>query len=1176
MVNICILGEVRAVDADGAPIDLGPPKCRIVLAALALSAGSAVPVQRLVELVWGDEAPRTAEKTLQSYVTRLRKGLGGDAIARVGAAYRLDVGEDAVDVARFEARRAEGDVAGALKAWGGQPLAGLDAGGLAPVIDGLVESWIGVVELDVGLRVAGGDGATVIGELTELTSRHPFREGLWSLLMVSLYQAGRQADALAAFARCRSGLVEGLGVDPGPRLRELEAAILAQDDNAVAAALPSADDTSQANRSTTTATGGRGRTTSNPTGTVTFGFCDVVDGARFWAGDGPDMAAVVARLNTVLQDAAEANQGYVFSVAGDSVGVAFHRASDGLAWAAAVRDQLAAEAHPIGDDRGPLQVRTGLHTGETEGREGGYLGPAVTLASRLAMVGHGGQILISGTTAELLPEAELTDLGMFRLEGTVTDQRILQLGERRFPPLRSEGNRRGNLTRRSSRLIGRQDELAQIVSALETQPLVTLVGPGGIGKTSLAIAAAQLSEADYSGGVWLVALAGIGSSDDVVRAVADTLNVNDQAHRSMAEAVVSTLQARRILLVLDNCEHVVDGAAELADLITASCEHVRILATSREGLGVPNERLVSVAPLDQERAAVELFNERALAVNPGFRLEDHRSQVAEICARLDGVPLAIELAAARTTTLTPDDVVDRLDDRFRLLTGGRRTTMERHRTLRATIQWSYDLLNPGERTLFHQLSVFAGPFDLDAVLAVGRPSGEAGADGARDAFADDQSVDRLLGGLVDQSMVVAEPGTFGRRFRLLEAMRDFGAEYLHRSDDTDLVAERHADWCVAQVTEIRTLLSGKRESEGVTRLNELWPNLRAAFSWAHAVEDGGLARRLLEPIATEIYVRNRNEIGLWALRLLEIAPAQDRDLVEFAMVWAARRHMRNEDPDGFDAMIAAYGESSDPMIGYARAFINGDLGARVDIAREVVATLEAREDRYGADLFVVVGLGLSLLMSGRLDEVEQLLTPLLDRYRADGPPTCLNWSLIYLGMAAELQGREADALRLYDESAVVDLPPKTQTWNKALDARAAFRRGSRAEAYEIVGRHAEELLEAEDIHGARRIYGEFIDMMASSGNLAEASEVLRFLAETGQLQMEPLSKRFTRAVEAVQAYDLARAADPDGLLPSDHALAPDHQRQSDHRLPAGADDRAVLAFIRQSMERLVGDAQPAG
>ncbi|MEM9651273.1 MAG: NB-ARC domain-containing protein [Actinomycetota bacterium] len=892
-----------------------------------------------------------------------------------------------------------------------------------------------------------------------------------------------------------------------------------------------------------------------PTGTVTFGFCDVVDGATLWAADDAETAAVAARLDALIRDAAEDHRGFVFSVAGDSVGVAFHRATDGLGWAEAVQQAMA--DLPAGGPAGDVTVRIGLHTGETESREGGYLGPAVSLASRLASIGHGGQVLISGPTAELLPEVTLTDLGRFRVEGTVADQRIVQLGDHRFPPLQSEGNRRGNLSRRSSRLIGRQDQLTSVVAALETHPLVTLVGPGGIGKTSLAVAVAQLTERRY-GAVWVVALAGIDSSDDVSRAVADTLNINDLADTSVEDAIFSALRNRRVLLVLDNCEHVVDGAADLADLITATCDDVRLLATSREGLGVPNERLVPVAPLDPANAAVELFTERATAVNPEFEVDAYRRQVEEICSRLDGVPLAIELAAARTTTLTPDDLVDRLDDRFRLLAGGRRATMERHRTLWATIQWSYDLLGPAERELFQQLSVFTGPFDLDAVNAVALIEEDPDRSGAGPAGPDSLTTDDLLAALIDQSMVVAEPGTFGRRFRMLEAMRDFGGEHLQGSGDTDRVAERHAAWCADRVVAIRDLLAGLQESEGVARLNELWPNLRAAFGWAVTTGDGQLARRLLEPIATEIYVRNRNEIGLWALRLLEITPAEDRELVGFSLVWSARRYMRNEDPAGLDALIAEHGPCDEPMLAYADAFVHRDLDARVTIARDVVDQLVAAGDDYGADLFRIVGLGMSLLLSGRFDEGEELLRPLVDRHRVAGPPTCLNWALIYLGLILEFQGRNEEARQLYDESAAVDLPPKTQTWNRALDARAAFRRGSRAEAFELLGRSADELLEAEDIHGARRLYIEYVEMMVQAGNVGEAAEVVGFLRNGGLLDEQPLSHRFAEAVELAEAYDRSTGGAPVG------------------RLPPAPDDRAVLAHISTVTRRLVDDAPATG
>ena len=455
------------------------------------------------------------------------------------------------------------------------------------------------------------------------------------------------------------------------------------------------------------------------------------------------------------------------------------------------------------------RVRIGVHTGETEERGKGYFGPAVIVAARLAAAAHGGQVLVSGLTAALVDRGDLRDLGTFRLEGVVVEQRIFQLGDEAHPPLRTDGTRRGNLPRRLGRLIGRDRDLAVVQHALARAPLVTLVGPGGIGKTRLAVAAAQRD----GGGAWLVELAEHGSSKDVPRAVAEVLGVNEVRGRTLTESIVSALEARPSLLVLDNCEHVIDGAVDLAQAITQGCPHVRILATSREGLGVPDEQSVAVAPLDMS-SGIELFNERASAAGGAFDPEASRGDVEEICRRLDGVPLAIELAAARTSGLAPAELVARLDGRLRLLTGGRRSSVERHRTLRATIQWSYDLLSPQQQQVFQRLSIFAGPFDVAAAEAV-----------VADAEVDRHDVDHLLGDLVDRSMLVAESGPFGRRLRSLETIRQFGAEHLSAAGSTDLIAARHACWCCEEVTRIRELLEGPAEIEGATRLDELWPNL---------------------------------------------------------------------------------------------------------------------------------------------------------------------------------------------------------------------------------------------------------------------------------------------------------------------------------------------------------------
>ncbi len=717
MVQIRLLGGVSAATDDGLPIDVGPPKCQAVLAALALSPGSAVPVPRLVELVWGERPPATAAKNVQSYVTRLRKGLGPATMVRAGVAYRLDADAEVVDVARFQRRLDAGDVGAALAEWTATPLAGLEVPGLTATVDGLVERWLGAREVDLRRRIET-DAAGVIGTLTELTTSYPFREGLWTLLMTALYRVGRQADALAAYGRARQHLVAELGVEPGPGLRELESSILGHDERLGVERLPDA-----------VATG-------PPTGTVTFGSCHVDASAWVGATPGRETTSALGRLDALARTLVTERGGHVVAAGGESFGVAFHRARDASAWAAALQAAVSSEPWPAGVDLG---VCIGLHAGETDAPEAGYLGAAAQVASRLAAAGHGGQVLVSAVTAALLDGDDLWDLGSFRLVGVAAEQRVLQLDAGRHPPLRTE-SRRGNLPRPPGRLIGRDKDLDVVASALAASWVVTLVGPGGIGKTRLALAAADRAETDFAGGAWLVELAAIGASQDVPRAVADVLGVKENPARTLTRSIVAVLQSRRVLLVLDNCEHVVDGAAALTHALTENCPDVRVLATSREGLGVGDEQLVAVAPLDPEGPAVELFDERASAASLTWDRHASRADVAEVCRRLDGVPLAIELAGARTRSLSPAELVERLDDRLRLLTGGRRTAAERHRTLRATIQWSYDLFSAPERALFASLSVCTGPFDLAAVETV----------------AGDADVHDVMAALVEQSMVLVD------------------------------------------------------------------------------------------------------------------------------------------------------------------------------------------------------------------------------------------------------------------------------------------------------------------------------------------------------------------------------------------------------------------------------------
>ena len=1118
-VQIRLFGGVGAATEDGDPVDVGPAKCQAVLAVLALSPGSAVPVSRIVGLVWGDDPPRTADKTLQSYVTRLRKALGPDSIVRTGVAYRLDVTAASVDVVRFQRLLGVNDTEAALAEWTGTPLAGLGAEGLTATVDGLVEQYLGAVETDLGRRIEA-DAHAVIGSLTELTATYPFREGLWALLMTALYRVGRQADALAAYRRAREQLVEGLGVDPGPRLRELETLILGQDEQLGVDRSP------------------MGSALDLPSGTVTFAFSDVEDSTRLWAAHRRAMAEAMARHDDLVAAAVDRYGGYVFATGGDSFGVAFHRASDAAAWASELQAAMSSERWP-GDVE--IRVRIGLHTGETAERGKGYFGPAVIVAARLAAAGHGGQTLVSAVTSALLGGGDLRDLGTFRLEGVVAEQRILQLGDGEHPSLRTDDSRRGNLPRRLGRLIGRDGDLEIIHDALAQFPIVTLLGPGGIGKTRLALAAAQQADTDAGGGAWLVELAGTGSSSAVPLAVASVLHVQECLGRTLTESIVTALRPRRALLVLDNCEHVIDGAADLAHAVAEGCPNVRVLATSREGLGVRDEQLVAVAPLSPAGHGVELFNERALAASRTFDPAANRDAVEEICCRLNGVPLAIELAAARTRNLSLADLVERLDDHLRLLTGGRRDSVERHRTLRATIQWSYDLLTPPQQAMFRRLSIFVGPFDRVAAETVV-------ADADLDLVIVDVDIADLLDDLVDRSMLIVESGPFGRRFRLLETIRQFGAEHLSETGNTDLIASRHAQWCLDEVTRIRGLLAGTAEIQGVVRLDELWPNLRAAVDWACTTDDRRLARALVGPIAPEVYLRNRSEVGDWAERILAVTPPDDEEMIVFGLTWAARRCMRKMDIDGYVRLVGRYGEPDDPMIRYARGFLYDDYTLMAESAPRALAELRGRGEHYVADLFEIAAMGLTLLMTGQLKEHDALVTSLAERYRTQGPPTCLQWALTFLGTSASVQGRHQDAWQFFKNAAGVDVPDRTNTLKNPLEAREALRRGEPSRAFVVLRSYIDDLLDNDNMYVAELACIEFISMMVKVDRLPEAARILGFLNSTGSLDVP--------ALRSLVTGDAAR-------------IAADSDHDADHERTVGADldDRGALTYMRDALDR---------
>jgi predicted ATPase/class 3 adenylate cyclase len=808
----------------------------------------------------------------------------------------------------------------------------------------------------------------------------------------------------------------------------------------------------------------------SPAGTVTFAFSDVEGSTRLWQEHPDHMGAALACHDQLVGRMVEAHRGYVFSTGGDSFGVAFDTARDAVSWAGAVHAGLADQEWPGGVG---LRVRIGMHTGTAEERGGDYFGPAVNLAARISTLGHGGQTLVSAATAALVDDACL-ELGTYRVRDIAEPQVVLQVGHETFPGLRTGADHRGNLPKRLGRLIGRQQELEQLAAALEAGTSTTLVGPGGIGKTRLAIDLARRAAAEHPDGAWLVELASIADPGDVPRAVADVLGVTEIAGRSVTESIVTHLARRCCVLVLDNCEHVTTGARDLVGELLDGCSELVVVATSREGLAVQGERLVAVAPLEVD-SAVALFAERASAVDPSFDLDAHRSSVEEVCARLDGVPLAIELAAARVRSLSPDDLARRLDDHFRLLTGGRRATVERHRTLRAAVEWSYDLLEPDERRLFDRLSVFVGWFDLAAVEAV-----------CCDEDLDEYDAVDLLDSLIDRSMVLAASGPVGRRFRLLETLRQYGAERLAESGDTDRTARAHAHWYRDHAEELEVLLAGHDELEGVARVNQAWDNLRAAVAWARDHGDIDTGSRIAAAVGLEDAFRGRAEVGDWTEELAAAAPDDHPGLGDL-LAAAGRRYLLTRDRDGLDRLERRWGPVDHPMWLIVRAYLHDDFETAVRVAPAAAEWSRARGSELGARMLGQLGVA-GLAGLGRFAEALDRLRTLADEARRDGPPSLERHVLEIQGVIALMAERPDQARAAFARATRISVPDGTVSLTPLFETRALIDRGDLTGA----ARHLRDKLHSD------------IDNDTFMGILGEAA---LFMNLAGRLELfEPLTR----------------------------------------------------------------------
>lgn len=634
-----------------------------------------------------------------------------------------------------------------------------------------------------------------------------------------------------------------------------------------------------------------------PSGIVTLLFTDIEGSTRHWETEPQLMADALRRHDEILRTAIERADGYVFKTVGDAFCAAFTTPSGALDAVLTAQRQLAAEPWPTS---APIRVRMALHSGACEERDGDYYGPTVNRTARLEAIAHGGQVLVSGATASLAPESlpdgvSLADLGLHRLKDLGRPEQVFQLQadflQPNFPPLASLDNPElpNNLPAVLSSFVGRERELEQVHVLTESSRLVTLTGTGGCGKTRLAMQGAADALDGYEDGVWLVELATVTDAELVPGAVAAVLGLREQPGRPVGALVCDALAPQRLLLMLDNCEHVIDAVAKLCDLLLRGCPKVHVLATSREPLGIDGERVYRVPSLSLPRNdadltadvtdcdSVALFADRASTRDPGFTLDEQTTPlVATICRRLDGVPLALELAAARLASMSLRQVCDRLDQRFRLLTGGSRSALPRQQTLQATVDWSFSLLSPAERETLTRLSVFSGGFELEAAEAVC----------ATDAV-DAIDVLDLLGSLVDKSLVVAEHTDGSLRYGLLETIRQYAAhELLHTvgEDDALRVRDRHAEYYLRLAESAWPALTGAEQGAWMHRLDRDWDNIRVAV--VHLEAEGRAEDVLRFGVWLDRYAVTRGSTALLAAlrRAIDAADPTPRPLLVRALI----------------------------------------------------------------------------------------------------------------------------------------------------------------------------------------------------------------------------------------------------------------------------------------------------
>lgn len=760
---------------------------------------------------------------------------------------------------------------------------------------------------------------------------------------------------------------------------------------------------------------------------VTYLFSDIEGSTRLWETEPQRIGPALARHDQLARAIVEQHGGRVVKMTGDGLHAAFDDA------AAAVAAVLQIQLDMLDPPEGmlPLNLRCGLHLGVDQRRDGDFFGPAVNRAARVMQAAHGGQVLLSQPVAERaearLPEgASLRDLGVVRLRDLTTPERLYQLAHARlraeFPALRSLASTPNNLAQQLNSFIGREQEIERVKALLKTSRLVTLMAMGGIGKSRLSVQLGAEVLDEYPDGVWLVELAPVTDPAAVAQALAGVLGVKEEAGGSVIDALLRFVRERALLIILDNCEHVVHAAADLTKRILQAGPRVTVLASSRDALQVAGERIFQLQPLSApspddvaldrltQHESVRLFVDRATAVQPSFHLSpQNAAAVANICHRLDGIALAIELAAARMRVLSADAIASRLSDRFRLLTTGDRTVLPRQRTLRALIDWSYDLLTGPERAAFSRLSVFAGGWTLEAAEEVA-----AGEEIERDDVLD------LLARLVEKSLVSLDVA--GDRYRMLETVREYAAEKLEAADES-AVRSNHLKYYLQLVEQARPHLVGPEQGVWLARLGLERQNVLAAHAWCDRAPDGVQAGLRLSS-ALRIYWLTQGLLdeGLrFALAALARSDAASRDLNRGRTLfdaghlsyesgrYAEARDLLLESLDVFRAIGDRPREVLVlQLLGLVWAGL-GDLAAARRSGEEAVSIARIQPNRHALAV-ALANLAQSKRAEGDLEGAVALCREALPIFEQHGDHLTVASVLFNQAMIAVAQGEPAEAL----------------------------------------------------------------------------------------------------------------------------------------------------------------------